>query len=1103
MSVDQSCIFQNCFYGINLPGGNRGYFLTLLSLRDLDNFIEYFNNNVKSIDKNQQKITQNLRVNMNQCFPNNDLSDFNFITNEIKTEFYQKVYAFLLDEDLNLVSSLSVHFFKQEENAKWYTKIHDVCAAPNRTGTKILMLEVLDKLKPVSEVIWLNVSAKNPKAYHLYLDIGFEFVFNKINKDLVQDMIYYQKDPISSRYDDVLQKRREIIIFNMWDIKMFENYISKIDKTRYRAAIDAEPIELKDNREVIIKDFMRKVNEFLNPVVLEQKYDEMKIEGFERHEAREKSLQPILRIGNLFIFINSLVNNTDNFNTEIYEKYREKLLKILLDFSNIKYEDLSILLRTQFPIEMEVQIKDKIDDKDIYYPETLKINLFSVVEDADMKTYDIDEHFSIPANPKDVYNININSEVEIDILDKHVILALEKGIRKICVRINKNIPINLETLYFKHNLLPSYSASPYKPYTFVYNVRRFNNINNTYWELDSFNLNNLYILPNAPPSQQPITKEIMQRISGCGLSMKLEEYYRDYLNYLNFNTQSYYKYYQDGYAVIFSFFGFILNECNPELINTIFKRIGLYKVNGTLAAGSTTTNIKLNIPYKTKTTDYKGNTITFQTLGGLPSTEKRIISSYDTKNRIATLDSPLSIAPIEGDIYFIVNPDYNFNRLANITPFTTLNFADYYRNEPGLLHNINILCHTRTVNFMSSVSHGEMININNPLDLEKGQKLLMFTNPDKLFYMNLLNHNLIDLIFSENRIQRLFDCIELLNNDNIELQDYKDDYRDIIEILINNVSIKNNDVIIYTEKYYEHNLEYNTENVKWVLLPTTIGNNPRYRGRFNRIFGYNNKIILTDLVNTDLINSNFSLTGLFINFNSDVNTGTNKVIDFEFSKRTVTCSEPIPVDASNVIIGNLLYYIIEEPSQFYRRQVVMSEIPNRDWTIQFLESVDKTLLSFNIPSSKNYEYNDNYLDSIMHDIYTKLVSHPIFLNKSGLSTLSISNSVDKLNTLRRIIVFSKIVRDFPPAQTITIPLSIKTNESELIPNFTKSGSSYVKQYRAINRTTMHLSSLINGRLKYNSFVCCRGITNHVGPLNLQKLPGEISVRELLQKKKLI
>jgi len=346
-----------------------------------------------------------------------------------------------------------------------------------------------------------------------------------------------------------------------------------------------------------------------------------------------------------------------------------------------------------------------------------------------------------------------------------------------------------------------------------------------------------------------------------------------------------------------------------------------------------------------------------------------------------------------------------------------------------------------------------------------------------------------------------------LNNDNIELQDYKDEYRDIIEILINNVSIKTNDVIIYTKEYYEHNLEYNTENVKWIIMPTTIGNTPRYRGNFNRIFGYNNKIILTDPVDPDLINSNFSLTGLFINFNSDVNTGTNKVIDFEFSTRTVTCSEPIPVDATNVIIGNLRYYIIEEPSKFYRRQVVMSEIPNRDWTIQFLESVDKTLLSFVMPSSKNYEVNDNDLDSIKHDIFTKLVLHPGFLTNSGLTTLStpnISNISDKLTALSNMIVFSKIVRDFPAVETITIPLSIKTNESEQLANFTMSGSSYVKQYRAINRTTIPLSSLINdNKLKYNSFVCCRGITNHVGPLNLQKLPGEIRVRELLQKKKLI
>ena len=56
---------------------------------------------------------------------------------------------------------------------------------------------------------------------------------------------------------------------------------------------------------------------------------------------------------------------------------------------------------------------------------------------------------------------------------------LQKGITKICVKISKDITIDLEQLYYVFNLLPSYSASPYKENTFVYNSKRFNNINNT------------------------------------------------------------------------------------------------------------------------------------------------------------------------------------------------------------------------------------------------------------------------------------------------------------------------------------------------------------------------------------------------------------------------------------------------------------------------------------------------------------------------------------------------------------------------------------------------------------------------------------------------
>jgi hypothetical protein len=175
--------------------------------------------------------------------------------------------------------------------------------------------------------------------------------------------------------------------------------------------------------------------------------------------------------------------------------------------------------------------------------------------------------------------------------------------------------------------------------------------------------------------------------------------------------------------------------------------------------------------------------------------------------------------------------------------------------------------------------------------------------------------------------------------------------------------------------------------------------------------------------------------------------------------------------------------------------VLINQIPYIDWTTQFLESEDNRLLSFNISSSKNYEFNDNYLNTIVQDIYNKLYSHPDFLRNSGISYLA------TLRGLCMNIVFSKIARDFP--LSYTSPLYIKTNEIGQIPNFIMSGSSYVKQYRATNKTTIPLSSLIDLKLKYNSFICCRGITNHVGPLNLQRLSGEIRVGELLKKKNII
>jgi len=1039
MSSD-NCIFSRCFELIDLPplnaysGTRRGYFLTLTSLDDIPNFILYLNNNGRLYNPEEKKkeMYQNLQVNMDNCFKNN-FRNHNFINEEntlnkndqYGNNLYKKIYCFLLDENLHILSSLSVHFFRQNINDKYYAKIYDVCAAPNQTGTKILMLQTLNRIKPISEFIWLNVLIDNHKAYNLYLDIGFEFVYSTVffkyengirMKDNLQDMIYYEKNQISSRGNVFLQEKRSIILNNMWGIKMFENYISKTGET-YDTAIEMEPINFPDDdRKTAIYRYMENVNHFLNPIV-EEKSDDIQVEGYERHNAKRRTVQPFITLIKdgrpLFIFINSLVNNTNNFNL-VKERYREKLEKILLNFSNISYDDLSILLRTQFPIEMDVQIRYN----DMYNPENLKLNLFAVVKDIYIDTYDTLEHFPIPAN-SNVYDINLNSLDQVNLLDKHIKIALTKGIRKICVRIDKSIPITsniLEILYLKYNLLPSFSASPYKAYTFVYNVHRFNNINNTDWDLDSFNLNNLHMLPNITTSKQI---ELMQKITGCGLDFPLEQYYGEYVHYLNFTTPSPYKYYYgDSQCIIFSFFGFLLNKCNAKLMEKILERIG-----------------------------------------------------------------------------FASNLD--FYTLTRLTPFLTINFADYDNIETLFLYNMNIFCHTRTVNFISSLSHGYMtdINQNNVLDLDRGQKLIMFTNPNEYFYMSLLNNSFIELIMSETRIQRLFDCIDILSNLSIGLtQEFRNQYRDIIDILINNVSLQTNDVIIYTNKYYETRLLYNNEEVKWVNFPTTLYDTPRYNGTFTivRNTGGVHIFRLIGPINQNEINSDFSLNGLFINFNSDINTGNNKVISFNFSTREVTCSEPIPADANNVIIGNLTHAIIE-PLHFYKQIIESFNLPNRSRTIKYLEEIDNDL-SFDVVISKNYEVNNEFMRIKELEIRNVLNTHEF-------STISGISDIQTFNRLCAKIVIQKIITNFPAGEPQnTIPLFIRTNNLGEIPGFIMSGNSYVKQYTAQDKT-VNLSELISRKLKYNSFVCCRAINNYAGPIN--KLQGEIRLREILQLRRLI
>jgi len=86
-------------------------------------------------------------------------------------------------------------------------------------------------------------------------------------------------------------------------------------------------------------------------------------------------------------------------------------------------------------------------------------------------------------------------------------------------------------------------------------------------------------------------------------------------------------------------------------------------VRDALVAGSTITTINLG-GIASQTTNYAGYIIRFVTIGGVASTEYRIIKSYNGSTRVATLQLPLSVAPIAGDIYELLPYNYdNFNTL--------------------------------------------------------------------------------------------------------------------------------------------------------------------------------------------------------------------------------------------------------------------------------------------------------------------------------------------------------------------------------------------------------------------------------------------------------
>ena len=1012
----------------------KGIFLIIESFDHLPNFINFYNQQNRltlNIQQIQEDLKQTFKSNMDQCFPGSGFLNFNYDNFEKNPNNNSKnrklVYALLLTPDLKLISSLTLHFFRNDEilqsstlqdvNQKYYIKIHNVCVSPNKTGTKFLMEWVLKTYKPFAEVIWLNVLSTNERAYNLYLDLGFEFVFN--NEYNTLDMIYNKdKNIISSRGDTGLQNIRKNIVNDMFSYKIYRNYINKVNNVPTFAIISKGYLykeeERKDEKEKIITSFIEHVYGYLNQL---EETDEMKIEGY---KTSYETYQPLLVFNKEnqinYLFLNSLVNN-ENISSDLLKQFGNKLWNILYNKPNLNLSDLSILLRTQFPIITDVNIKSTGS----YETRKLNLNLFSVISDNEIRNYSYGT-IEFPLSGDDIYYININKPENVMEIDLYVKYALQKGITKICVKISKDITIDLEQLYYVFNLLPSYSASPYKENTFVYNSKRFNNINNTFFQFDSYNFNNLYVIPNATLEEQPFNKYELNNISGCDLTKSVEDYYTDYLNYLNFSTVSPYKFYDapSGEAIILSFLGYLLLQCNYKLYKEMLIKFGLYD----------------------------------------------------------TVKDVIDVSKI--------------NKFLQTIPFMTLNFFDYTHIKTGLLNNINIFYNTKLVNFISSHSHGSMTNMNDIQDLERGQKLVLFTKPNTYFYMSNLNYKFLNLISDYNNIQRFFDCIDLLNDDNIPVASYFEKYRDIISTMLTNNSRTDNEVIIYTQKYHNHVLEYNQEKAVWVNYPWPSYHFQHYIGDFFMLSP--NEIMLNvNEIDSEKINTNFSLDGLFVNFNSDLNTTNTKVVKFDINTHIVTLSENIPADATRVIIGNLPYtYTYPNIEQFYIKLLENGNFNGvDDYILDFCIREDNNKLRIVPVYSNNFETNETIVENIQTEITDEL------LNDDDFKAFSEMNN-DEIRRLASHIVWNKMIKD--KEYSHVIPISLRTNENTVIQNFIKTDTlnPFIKQYTTESQHLL-LSNFIKKGFKHNSFICCRGLQYQLG-MPVPKLDGEIILRDLLNKK---
>lgn len=101
---------------------------------------------------------------------------------------------------------------------------------------------------------------------------------------------------------------------------------------------------------------------------------------------------------------------------------------------------------------------------------------------------------------------------------------------------------------------------------------------------------------------------------------------------------------------------------NPGNLVSIRKQLPVLR--DTLAAGSTTSTVVLGAAASNQNGIYNGYIIRFVTIGGVASTAYSYIKSYDGSTKTATISTLLPSAPVLGDIYEIIQYNYdNYNPL--------------------------------------------------------------------------------------------------------------------------------------------------------------------------------------------------------------------------------------------------------------------------------------------------------------------------------------------------------------------------------------------------------------------------------------------------------